>query len=293
MSIRKKINLLFLLGVFTFIGCKKEEENSNSNNSGSTAPIRGIGILSHITSGDRVMMSFGSFYTFLSSGICWSDTESPTVDDNIYEFGPLNGGFHSVTITGLTPLKTYYMRAYGTDNEGTIYSAQISFTVEGVALGQSFGGGIVCYILQPDDPGYEPNVMHGLIAQLTDFQSQIDWGCEGTLTGASETAIGTGFSNSVLSNLSCFNPTVFIQYPADIINYSDWYLPSKDELYMMYLNRNVIPNLQGGMNPLGNYWSSSEVDANRAWTVNFSIGSVYQNSKNTGNPSNVRLIRSF
>ena len=68
--------------------------------------------------------------------------------------------------------------------------------------------------------------------------------------------------------------------------YSDWYLPSKDELNKLYTNRVIL-----GMSGLF-YWSSTEYDQNNAWYQNFvTDGSQTNVSKN----SNVwvRAIRSF
>jgi hypothetical protein len=53
--------------------------------------------------------------------------------------------------------------------------------------------------------------------------------------------------------------------------YTDWYLPSKDELDMMYVNL----HLQGlGGFASDKYWSSTEFDNVSAWTQDFSSGAV-------------------
>jgi hypothetical protein len=49
--------------------------------------------------------------------------------------------------------------------------------------------------------------------------------------------------------------------------YSDWYLPSKDELNKLYLNKAAIGGFSSGL-----YWSSSESAADHAWYQNFSNG---------------------
>jgi hypothetical protein len=49
--------------------------------------------------------------------------------------------------------------------------------------------------------------------------------------------------------------------------YSDWYLPSKDELNKVYLNKNAIGGLISSL-----YWSSSEYASNVAWLQDFSNG---------------------
>lgn len=59
----------------------------------------------------------------------------------------------------------------------------------------------------------------------------------------------------------------------------DWFMPSKDELDMLYNNKNVIPSLGGVALKPDCYWSSSENGNDYAWEQNFSIGSQYDYGK--------------
>ena len=68
--------------------------------------------------------------------------------------------------------------------------------------------------------------------------------------------------------------------------YSDWYLPSKDELNQLYLNQAVV----GGF-AYYNYWSSSENDTYDAWYQYFGYGYQYNNSKYS--TLSVRAVRAF
>jgi hypothetical protein len=65
--------------------------------------------------------------TLSESGVCWSTSQNPTTADNklINETGELE---FAITLTGLTPGTTYFVRAYAIYDTGTIYSEEDSFT---------------------------------------------------------------------------------------------------------------------------------------------------------------------
>ena len=178
------------------------------------------------------------------------------------------------------------------------------------AIGDLSQGGIIFYILQAGDIGYVAGQVHGLIAAPSNQSHTAEWGCWGTTTGATDTAIGTGAQNTIdIVNANCSaNPNTSNLIAANICDtlslgsYSDWFLPSKDELNKMWLNLadsdgdgyNYGPgdpnNLGGFAN--GNYWSSTEIDNNEAWGQNFSLG-IQFNSFDKDYPTIVRAVRAF
>jgi hypothetical protein len=153
-------------------------------------------------------------------------------------------------------------------------------------IGLNYQGAIIFYI---DETG-----QHGLVAALEDL-GQFEWGCYGEyIDGADGTAIGTGYQNTLDIVAGCSETPIAaseaLAYESE--GYSDWYLPSKDELLEMY---NTIGN--GG--PEGNiggfegtwYCSSGEINNDYAWVVNFNNGSTYSNLKT--DTDRVRVIRAF
>lgn len=62
-----------------------------------------------------------------SRGICWSTNHNPSTSNNHSNNGTGTGSFTHI-ITDLSPNTTYYVRAFATNNVGTSYGNEVSFT---------------------------------------------------------------------------------------------------------------------------------------------------------------------
>ncbi|MEI6753326.1 MAG: FISUMP domain-containing protein [Paludibacter sp.] len=99
-------------------------------------PIVGNTDISNITStsatsGGNIISDGGA--TVTARGVCWNTTTSPTIENSKTIDGTGTGTFIS-SITGLTPLTTYYVRAYATNSVGTSYSNEQSFTTNSIII---------------------------------------------------------------------------------------------------------------------------------------------------------------
>ena len=186
-------------------------------------------------------------------------------------------------------------------NEVDTLIANLQSQINNLAsVGDFYQGGVVFYIFESGDTGYIAGETHGLIAAVADQSSGIRWyNGSNTTTGASATTIGTGSANT--DAIIAAQGATETSYAAGLARaysgggYTDWFLPSKDELNKMYLNRatiNTTAASNGGSNfANADYWSSTEYDYNLAWEQYFFNG--YQNYYNKYYTDIVRAVRAF
>jgi hypothetical protein len=246
------------------------------------------------TSGGNITSDGGSVIS--ARGVCWSTIQNPTIADSKTTDGATTGSYIS-SITGLTAATTYYVRAYATNAAGTAYGTQISFTTFSQGIGGSYQGGKIAYFLQSGDPGFDANVPHGLIAAPSDQSSGAESGCfQVFFLDAFGIAIGTGNQNTIAIMNGCATAGIAARICGDLVlnSYNDWYLPSKDELNKLYLNKTAV----GGFASI-RYWSSTHgggcgscpVGTYGAWNQIFSNGTQFNDQKSSS--FYVRAVRAF
>ena len=157
------------------------------------------------------------------------------------------------------------------------------------SVGDDFEGGVVFKVTSTDIYVVaKENIIDGA---TTTFE----WGCTGTsISGADGTAIGTGYQNTldIVSGCSETDSAAYMCSDLTLNGYTDWYLPSEDELVEMYNNKSTLEAVSG-FNAFGsnNYWSSSESSNLNADLVFFFNGNI--SAVNKGGNYYVRPIRSY
>ena len=145
-------------------------------------------------------------------------------------------------------------------------------------------GGVVFY-----DKGDDSDGWRYLEAWLEDedpgfFQYHVN---NFVITESTLTSVGSGFENTYTAMAADGHPAAAVVRNATHGGFNDWFLPSKDELDLMYRNRNVI----GGFSENNTYWSSSKGSENLAWIQIFRNG--VQMEGNRGSDYSVRAVRRF
>jgi hypothetical protein len=194
-------------------------------------------------------------------------------------------------------LMVYNTNASITNGDDAVYyyfngTKWVNFIAGKHFIGETYGGGKIFWVDETGD--------HGLISSLSDQNTGygIQW-YNGTnvATGAAADGVYAGSMNTVkiiavqgngsYAAKSCDNFSV----TSNNICFTGWYLPSKYELQLMWVQRTVIGNFNTSN---GIYWSSTETTTSAttsAWEMEFKYGGQYEDVKYSPNP--VRCIRKF
>lgn len=193
------------------------------------------------------------------------------------------------TITGTSQLLSVPYALYAA-NAGTAIGGD-NFTHY---IGEEYGGGVIFHLWK-DNAGVE----HGLIVALTDQSISQAWSnVTQTEIGASAQSSWNGLSNSNSIVGQAGHTSSAAKLCLDLVSggQSDWYLPSIQELNMLWNNYYTVARVLSqisGAAQLSNryYWSSSEYGNYDAWAFTFNGGSPSTNGK--AGTLYVRAVRAF
>lgn len=147
-------------------------------------------------------------------------------------------------------------------------------------IGDTAQGGIIFYL--------DSTNQHGLACALTkQNDTGIVWSAPDKLDvpSAEDTSLGSGLKNTkaILDSCTATYTAAYLCYNLTLNGYSDWFLPSKQELRLMQALLNSL-----GINEW--YWTSTQRWANRAW---MSPGNEVWYYMPYNSKTGVRAIRAF
>jgi DUF1680 family protein len=154
-------------------------------------------------------------------------------------------------------------------------------------------GGFIFYV----NPNYATDKWRYLEAAPFDQSSGARWGCfRRQIAGARATAVGTGRQNTQDMLAACPDPGTAASLCANLTvnGVGGWFLPSRDELALVYRNLKATGADFGEAGRPDNfsYWASSQLTADMAAHIDFAdLGRQHFDDKDF--PRRVRAVRAF
>lgn len=202
-------------------------------------------------------------------------------------------GSGTITVYGLTGSTAYTFTVNATNSVGTSAASAASNSITTLSpppttIGQAYGGGFYAGQINVNGTQY-----YLIVAPKASGEAPpgLKWGVYGTLVG---TSASDGLTNSAkAAALGAAHQAAVFCEGLTIGGYSDWYLPAKDELDVLYYN--LKPTSPGQTSAIGFrtgetnafvstiYWSSTEDYPSYAYYVqqlDFTNGSLSGGSKN-------------
>ena len=151
-----------------------------------------------------------------------------------------------------------------------------------VKLGDRLQGGIVFYI--------DATRKHGLIAAPSDLSRLTSW-WNGSFVTTGAISITDGADNAMKiiqaqGNSGSYAAKLCRDYTGG--GYNDWFLPAKDQLNLLYQQKNIVGGFADEI-----YWSSTEISYGEAWVQYFKDGQQWADNTSDGATVGTRAIRAF
>lgn len=288
----KLLKALSLTVLLTFMSCSTEDDNSQPNNAISVQDFTTT-IDENPTDGDAIGMVQATASGTLSYSV---DTQTPVGAVSINA----NTGALIVADAMLFDYETnpVITATILVDNSVNTETLLVTINLNNINEIGDFNYGGVVFWIDPTDSS------KGLVCAVNDQSTSIVWGALNApeVIGTS-TSIGSGASNTDLIIASKGSGTTHAAGVARAYNaggYTDWSLPSNDELTEIYNNKTIINAtatansgeiFQEGQSLGARYWVSNMSGVNGNFLFNFYTGTV--NGVWPVNARNVRAVRAF
>lgn len=140
-----------------------------------------------------------------------------------------------------------------------------------MAIGDACQGGVIVYFFQDGDSRYVSGEAHGIICSTVRFGAY-EWGCQGTNIPASgQTLVGYADMMSTAILAPCTDPDIAAAV-CDTLSYNgftDWYLPTRDELLQIIAQKNYIPDFTAGV-----FYTCNQNNATTAFAYIYNPGTA-------------------